>query len=186
MDGLDIALKRIASEAKEETGFLDLSELGLEELPQELFALKHLHSLNLDGAFGDQDGQPPDSSSAERTSVEAQIERLAALSELQSLSLSGTGLVDLAPLAELPALLSLDCKLNPVSDLAPVRGMAKLQSLSCAATGVRDLGPLEDLPALQFFACSDTQVSDLAPLKNLAMECRPKVTMTFGEIISSW
>jgi internalin A len=46
-DGERIALERIAKEAEERTGFLDLGMLGLTELPAELFKLKHLRALNL-------------------------------------------------------------------------------------------------------------------------------------------
>lgn len=42
VDGLAIARERIAREAEETTGFLDLGTLGLNDLPGELFALTHL------------------------------------------------------------------------------------------------------------------------------------------------
>jgi internalin A len=42
-----IALERIAHEAEARTGSLDLSMLGLTDLPEELFALTHLRELNL-------------------------------------------------------------------------------------------------------------------------------------------
>jgi hypothetical protein len=40
LDGRAIAWERIAKEAEENTGFLDLGKLGLAELPDELFRLK--------------------------------------------------------------------------------------------------------------------------------------------------
>jgi len=46
-DGFQIALRLIAEEAENKTGFLDLGMLGLTELPDELFQLKHLTGLNL-------------------------------------------------------------------------------------------------------------------------------------------
>jgi internalin A len=46
-DGLRIARERIATEAMQRTGFLDLGQLGLVELPSELFKLQHLLRLNL-------------------------------------------------------------------------------------------------------------------------------------------
>ena len=45
--GWAIALQRIAHEAEARTGALDLSMLGLTELPEQLFALTHLRELNL-------------------------------------------------------------------------------------------------------------------------------------------
>jgi len=44
-DGLTIARQRIAHEAEAQTGFLDLGMLGLTELPEEIFRLKHLRRL---------------------------------------------------------------------------------------------------------------------------------------------
>jgi hypothetical protein len=46
-DGERIARERIAEEAERRTGFLDLSQLGLTELPAGLFALTHLRRLHL-------------------------------------------------------------------------------------------------------------------------------------------
>lgn len=49
-EGLAIARRLIAEEAEKKTGFLDLGDLGLTELPDELFELAHLRALNL-GSF---------------------------------------------------------------------------------------------------------------------------------------
>ena len=57
MDALAIARARIAREAEEKTGFLDLGMLGLNELPDELFALTHLRRLNLGEWFFDEGGK---------------------------------------------------------------------------------------------------------------------------------
>jgi len=51
--GLEKALELIAAEAKSRTGFLDLGNLGLTEIPDELFALSHLESLNLGTYYRD-------------------------------------------------------------------------------------------------------------------------------------
>ena len=88
-DRATIARERIVREAEEKTGFLDLGRLGLTELPEELFQLKHLRGLNL-GAGG--------ASELEDNFVEGSLHRLAELGELRRLSLSGTDLSDFAPL----------------------------------------------------------------------------------------
>src|SRR5262249_37046582 len=54
LNGLTIARERIAREAEERTGFLDLGRLGLSSLPDELLALKHLRGLNLGRAYYDE------------------------------------------------------------------------------------------------------------------------------------
>ena len=55
-DGLKIARQRIAQEAAERTGFLDLGRLGLTCLPEELFDLSHLRRLNLGFGMTDEEG----------------------------------------------------------------------------------------------------------------------------------
>jgi internalin A len=52
-EGLEIARRLIAEEVVKKTGFLDLGKLGLTELPDELFALAHLRTLNLGSWFYD-------------------------------------------------------------------------------------------------------------------------------------
>ena len=42
-----LALDLIEKEKQERTGYLDLGNCGLTELPQELFELRHLHILIL-------------------------------------------------------------------------------------------------------------------------------------------
>ncbi len=47
LDGMSVAQARIAEEADRRTGSLDLSDLGLEMLPEALFGLRHLRKLDL-------------------------------------------------------------------------------------------------------------------------------------------
>jgi hypothetical protein len=80
LDDLTIARQRIAREAEERTGFLDLGRLGLSELPDELFELKHLRRLYLGASFFDEAGQPHSSASDfEENFVEAELDRIAKL-----------------------------------------------------------------------------------------------------------
>lgn len=54
-DGMTIARQRIAEEAAQRTGWLDLIGLGLTALPDELFALTHLPRLYLGPMLGSDD-----------------------------------------------------------------------------------------------------------------------------------
>jgi hypothetical protein len=56
-EGERIALERIAKEADERTGFLDLGSLGLTELPAELFKLEHLRDVSLGDGWRDASGE---------------------------------------------------------------------------------------------------------------------------------
>ena len=100
-DGMAEARRRIAEEAERRTGRLDLRDLGLETLPEELFALTHLRELDLGCSEPWKDDAP-------RNRVQPQCARLGKLAELVALSVAGTDLADLGHLAELRRLGSLD------------------------------------------------------------------------------
>jgi len=93
---------------------------------------------------------------------------LARLTALQSLNCSRTGVGDLAPLAGLTALQSLNCSGTRVSDLAPLAELSALQSLDCSLTQVSGLTALARLGALQRLDCSRTKIMDLALLASLS------------------
>jgi internalin A len=144
-DGQRIARQRIHDEAERRTGFLDLHQLGLTELPP-LAHLPALQSLDCSG-----------------TQV-SELGPLAHLPALRSLNCSTTQVTDLGPLAHLPALQSLNCSFTRVTDLGPLAHLPALQSLDCSFTRVTNLGPLAHLPALRSLRCDFTQVTDLGPL----------------------
>jgi internalin A len=167
-DGLAIARRRVAEEAEARTGFLDLGRLGLTELPEELFVLKHLRRLNLGRWYRTESGELVYAESdLVPNDIQASLGRLIELPALRSLDCAHTSVSDLRPLAPLTALDSLDCSGTPVSDLGPLAPLTALQSLDCSGTSVSDLGPLAPLTALQSLVCSLTSVSDLGPLARL-------------------
>src|SRR5690242_6593786 len=84
-DGTEIARERIEREAREQTGQLDLGQLGLTKLPVELLELTHLWVLNL-GRTHYLDPNPPNDLDT------GQLYLLAKLPNLTGLSLSHTGL----------------------------------------------------------------------------------------------
>jgi internalin A len=171
-DGQAIANQRIETEARDRTGFLDLSQLGLTELPEALFGLTHLRRLHLGWHLVERDGGwDHDFGSNDPKNRFGGLDRLEALRDLtalQTLDCSATQVSDLAPLAGLTALQTLACSETQVSDLAPLAGLTALQTLDCSwCRQVSDLAPLAGLTALQTLDCSHTQVSDLAPLAGL-------------------
>ena len=88
-EGERIARERIAKEADERTGFLDLGGLGLTELPAELFELKHLRGLNLGSgwrAVRANGGRPE---GLGENQVASSVEKLADLPDLRELWLRG-------------------------------------------------------------------------------------------------
>jgi internalin A len=167
-DGWAIARQRIANEAHERTGKLDLAGLGLEEIPKEVAALTHLRELDLHWSGGDKvvdfEGRTFE---AKRNEVRTLV-RLTDLMSLQLLNCKSTDVSDLAPLAAMTSLQSLDCSWTRVGDLVSLARLTSLRSLDCTQTRVTDLASLSGLTALQSLNCSLTQVSDLAPLAGLA------------------
>ena len=195
MNGLTIARERIAREAEERTGFLDLGRLGLSSLPDELLALKQLRGLNLGRAYYDEKharGLSPypvwhrSASSLTDNIVAAHLGRLADLPQLEVLGLCETDLSDLGPLRHLPNLHTLDCSCTQVSDLGPLRHVPNLHSLFCWQTQVSDLGPLRHVPNLRTLGCWQTQVSDLGPLRHvpnlLMLQCSHNQVRDLGPL----
>ena len=165
-DGMTIALQRIAEEAERQTGFLDLGGLGLTTLPDPLFKLRHLRRLNLGVGIAPENGRyySPVIRAAQffkRNTLSGTLEGLRRLPDLIALSVFGTDITDLAPLAGLAALQTLDCRFTQVSDLAPLAGLAAIQTLDCSYTQVSDVAPLAGLVALQRLNCNNCPLTSL-------------------------
>jgi len=167
-DGFTIACERIAREAEEKTGFLDLGNLGLTTFPEDLFRLSHLQTLSLGKYYWNNSGElNPASENLRLNDLQKQLTLLAQLPRLRTLFLCGFLLSDLSPLSGLADLQSVNCFDTQVTDLSPLSGLANLQSVYCFRTQVSDLSPLSGLANLQEVDCSDTQVTDLSPLSGL-------------------
>ena len=190
---LDVARARISRESDALTGHLDLGQLGLTELPAELFGLKHLRRLNLgSGMFGEHEqGEwveacsqiapnqldatladlsrlPGLSALSVRGAILTSLNGIQSLSTLQSLVCSRTQISDLSPLAELRQLQVLICSRTNVNDLAPLKELQRLQELNCARTPVASLATLAGSTNLRILSCARTFISDLAPLSQWA------------------
>ena len=89
---------------------------------------------------------------------------MASLTELQAAS---RGVRDLTGLELATALESLSLRGNEIVDLAPLAGLERLSTLDLRSNRVADLGPLSDLPGLWQLSLSGNPVSDLSPLSRL-------------------
>jgi internalin A len=167
-EGLAIARRLIAEEARQQTGFLDLGMLGLTELPEEIHQLTHLRRLNLGDWYVSYDEKVQESANslAANNFSNRPLPRLR-FPRLVAVSLNETSVSDLTSLSGLSSLQSLLCRNTSVSDLSPLSGLTSLQTLVCRSTSVRDLSPLSALTSLQSLDCSFTLVSDLSPLSGL-------------------
>ncbi|MDH4155458.1 MAG: leucine-rich repeat domain-containing protein [Nitrospira sp.] len=191
MDGILIARRLIAEEREKKTGFLDLGNLGLTEVPVELFELTHLRGLNLGTHYVDEQGEYHRSSNGDEDNsnrLRALPAALKALANLVSLSIHGNPIEDLGPLQACTALQQLDCWNTQVSDLGPLQACTALQQLNCWNTQVSDLSPLQACTALQQLDCAGTQVTDLGPLQACTalqqLDCAGTQVTDLGPLVS--
>jgi len=89
------------------------------------------------------------------------------LPRLNFLSLSGTKISDIGPLAKLAALTSLRLHDTIITDLGPLAGLTALRQLSLSGQGLSDLSPLAGLTALEGLYLDVKETVDLAPLARL-------------------
>jgi internalin A len=108
--------------------------------------------------------------SGEGVQVFARLQRLAErwrADRIPRLSLFGTPVSDLSPLAGLTWLTALHLIGAPVADLGPLAGMTRLTTLRLDGTRVTDLSPLAGLTNLETLDLPRTPVADLRPLARL-------------------
>lgn len=152
-EGYAIAERLIAEEAENQTGELDLSWLGLTELPPALFDFTHLHSLWL-GRSGYHDAVTEDRRRLGENEISPELSLISLFAGIRILELTGLQVADLSPLANL----------------------ASLQSLSCFSTQVADLTPALQLPGTEIdasncrFASLPTDPALYAAMSRLTLE----------------
>jgi Leucine-rich repeat (LRR) protein len=185
---LDIARERIAKEAGEKTGELDLRSLGLSDLPDELFALTHLRVLRLGHSARKVDravspdwgpnrvGGPklaglvrlPKLTALDLSGSGGSLEQIAKLAGLKSLSLARTTLTDIAPIAALTGLEELDISHTRVWKLEPLAGLRSLKRLNIERTRAWDITPIAALSGLTHLNISNnTELRSCAALAGL-------------------
>lgn len=151
--GLAIARQRIELEKQTRSGSLDLGDLGLTELPEELWELSHLERLDL--------GRSQETWFGRWRSANEGLKDLPIaggkwrhLPRLRHLSLPSTGLTEGSFLNGIEVLGSLQSlKLGstcgrPIS-LEPLAGLSALQSLDCYSSTISSLRPLAGLKSLR-------------------------------------
>lgn len=95
------------------------------------------------------------------------LQPLAGLTDLTSISLRNNAITDLSPLAGLSALHDLDVSTNAVENLDGLAGLTGLTTLTADANRIRSVEPLAGLTSLTELSLSGNQVSDLSSLAGL-------------------
>lgn len=92
---------------------------------------------------------------------------LSAQSELWALSLLGTEVSDISPIANLCQLRWLELSKTKVIDISPLANLRELKELHISDTRVSDVSPLANLHNLTSLRLGRTLVSDITPLAKL-------------------
>ena|GEM_PF-2202184 len=119
------------------------------------------------------------------------ISALSGLSGLQILDLSGTSVVDISALSGLSGLKSLNLAGTLVTDISALSGLSGLQILYLSRTSVVDISALSGLSGLQTLTLGGIPVTDLSPLKGLNMLstfCPPTSACMYGDkpAVQAW
>ena len=109
-----------------------------------------------------------------------QLAALAGLTKLESLDLFGNRITDLSPIAKLTNLRTLDVALNPIADLRPVVELPNLTKLNAGSIELTDLPSLAGLVNLQFLALGGNRIDDLSPLAGLVQ--LPRLNLSYNQI----
>jgi Leucine-rich repeat (LRR) protein len=91
-----------------------------------------------------------------------------ALSQLTYLNLSFSGVDSLGPLSEAELLTELDCNHTAIRSLEPLRYLRRLARLDLSYTNVTQLKPLAAVNALTQINISGTQINNIVPLYGLS------------------
>ena len=83
------------------------------------------------------------------------------------LTVAETGISDIAPLANLIALTSLNLSRTQITDIRPLGSLVNLKQLRLGRTHISDIAPLADLRALEWLELEKTPISNLSPLADL-------------------
>ena len=97
----------------------------------------------------------------------ADLQPLADLPALESLNLDGA-VTDLQALASLPRVQRLSLRHNGIEDLWPLAGLTSLTELSLGGNRIADLQPLAGLGGLAVLRADRNRIADLWPLASLA------------------
>jgi len=139
-----------------------LRELSISDWDDELFKALKYAGVPLQDVYVD-----PDSGRLFRELKFADVSALAALTELQALTLSCTKVADISALAALKELQALSLSRTQVSDITALSALTGLQSLNLYGTQVSNISALSALTGLQTLDLRVTQVSDITALSAL-------------------
>lgn len=164
---MKIARERIAKEAEEKTGFLDLGRLGLTELPDEIGELKHLLCLSLGEHFVWKGEGYYASSFGERNRLASdQIGKLQRLQQLEAIWIWDTDIEGISEINGMPNLRTLAIAGSPVRCIDVVATIPTLERLHVIRTEAQNLDAVASISQLRELNLHSDQIDDLSVLGN--------------------
>ena len=97
----------------------------------------------------------------------ADVSQLAALTNLEQLTLNSNGIGDVSPLSALTNLESLELYDNAIVDAGPLSVLTNLKQLNLSSNEIADVGPLSTLTSLNELDLSFNEIADVSPLSAL-------------------
>lgn len=168
------ALRRIHENKRTRSKILDLSGLGLSELPEELWDCVWVEELGLGYHYHWNEELQRwydywDRRLSDKMPNELSVLPLgiANLQQLTHLFLDSTAIADFTPLSSISSLSNLDLSHLEVSDLRGLNGLSSLSSLKLNSAKVNNLNGLKGLSNLKSLDLSFSEVRDLSGLSDL-------------------
>jgi len=146
---IEEALKRIEVARREKLTYLDLSGMGLKEVPSEILDITWLKTLSLaDNELSD-------------------ISGLSALQQIHKLALSHNKIVDITPLSRLKKLKFLFLEGNAIKDVSALKTTTTLKKLVLTNNTIFSIDNLDGLTALVYLdvALNPLNMSELMAYK---------------------
>ena len=92
---------------------------------------------------------------------------LRSLTNLDLLTLGGTGFADISPLSGLTNLSVIELQQNGISDISPLSGLTNLEALWLESNNITDISPLGGLTNLISIVLLNNNITDLSPIFGL-------------------
>jgi internalin A len=165
MDGHKKALELIAENKRTRSPFLDLGNLGLTEVPEEVFECVWLEYLNLGTAIWK--GFDWDTLNMEAkkgfdiNQIEVISPEIQQLEKLTRLTLRENKIKDLSWLKNLTKLEILDLHTNNIEDINPIKNLKNLWFLDLKKNTIQNIDELGSLKKLQVLDVSDNLIETL-------------------------
>jgi internalin A len=165
----DYALQLILKAIDNCDCFIDLGNCGLTEIPEALVGMAaDLQGLSLGESFFYPDATRWHASENQGLPNRIQnIDILAQLPHLRTLSLYGNAINDLSALSDLSALEHLSLQHNPVMDVQPLKYLTNLVDLNLSHNQISDITPLANLTNLRELYLDYNEIRDVSALSLL-------------------